>query len=197
MCHFLDELVENVSDVEFELKDELLLLEAEIQDFNDETEILTVNRDMACLEKDTCNEALELYNVSNKSLKSIASMNRKKMDKLRTVKSKLINAKNERLGDDDSLANLLMNILEKVNIKKQAFHGGAMNGVCCRRLLDNIDTIFEEIRELCLERLLFNKRRNVVSNERLLTNTINSFQFLFETIDIVCFWVAYHMPCGK
>ena len=60
-----------------------------------------------------------------------------------------------------------------------------MNGVCCRRLLDNIDTIFEEIRELCLERLLLNKRRNVVSNEILLTNTINSFQFLFETMDNV------------
>ena len=83
MCHFLDELVENVSDAEF-----LLLLETEIQDFNDETEILTVNRDMACLEKDSCNEALELYKVSKNSLNSIASMKRKKMDKLRTVKSK-------------------------------------------------------------------------------------------------------------
>ena len=94
MGHFLDEFVENVSDAKFELKDELLLLEAEIQDFNDETEILTVNRDMACLEKDSCNEALELYNVSKNSLNSIASTKRKKMDKLRTVKSKLINAKN-------------------------------------------------------------------------------------------------------
>ena len=46
------------------------------------------------------------------------------MDKLRTVKSKLINAKNaknERLGDDDLLANLLMNILEKINIKNKHF----------------------------------------------------------------------------
>ena len=73
MGHFLDEFVENVSDAKFELKDELLLLEAEIQDFNDETEILTVNRDMACLEKDTCDEALELYNVSRSTLKAIAT----------------------------------------------------------------------------------------------------------------------------
>ena len=43
------------------------------------------------------------------------------MNKLRSVKLKLLIAKNERSGDNDSLANKLMNILEKVNKKNKYF----------------------------------------------------------------------------
>ena len=75
-------------------------------------------------------------------------------------------------------------MLEAHNIKKQHFHGGAMNGVCSRHLLDNVESIFEEINKLTLEGLKIKsdvKDRDV----ELLTIALNNFKLLFEMMDLV------------
>ena len=76
-------------------------------------------------------------------------------------------------------------MLDKFKIKKQHFHGGAMNGVCCRRLLDNVDSIFEKIRSLTVERLKTHVGRNIKHDIKVLTDKIEEFHYLFEITDIV------------
>ena len=75
-------------------------------------------------------------------------------------------------------------ILDEVNIKKQHFHGGAMNGVCCRRLLDNVEALFEDIRKLGMNRLKQKKIRKDKDEEKL-TVVLEDFYQLFETIDLI------------
>ena len=75
----------------------------------------------------------------------MSGLKKKKLAKLRLVKGEIENERKARKGDEGSVEDLLLGILESFNIKKQHFHGGAMNGVCCRRLLDNVDEVFERI----------------------------------------------------
>ena len=59
-----------------------------------------------------------------------------------------------------------------------------MNGVCCRRLLDNLDKVFCKIQTLVLECLHTNKHPNKISTEKLLL-VVQNFQYLFEVVDLV------------
>ena len=57
-----------------------------------------------------------------------------------------------REGNEDGLDTKLEKLLEQqCKIYVQSFHGGEMNGVCCRRLLDNIDTVIENVYSIVLE----------------------------------------------
>ena len=59
-----------------------------------------------------------------------------------------------------------------------------MNGVCSRRLLDNIDAIFAKIHTLMLETL--SKRRNVSKEQTdVLTLVLEDFISLFKVMDVV------------
>ena len=40
------------------------------------------------------------------------------------------------------------NVYFKLELSPQHFHGGSMNGVCCRRLLDNLDIIFRKTKRM-------------------------------------------------
>ena len=104
---------------------------------------------------------------------------------LRELKNILASEKKKRSGNADSMENLLYIILEESNIKKQHFHGGAMNGVCCRRLLDNTELIFGKIEELIRNRM--NDDNKTTHNVDLdsLTSVIVTFKKLFECMDVV------------
>ena len=81
------------------------------------------------------------------------------------------------------LNKITYDILNKYNIKKQSFHGGAMNGVCSCRLLDNIDPILEKIRNMMNDKL--DEKVTLTKKKRdLLTDTLEEFHTLFEVMDI-------------
>ena len=60
-----------------------------------------------------------------------------------------------------------------------------MNGVCCRRLLDDSDIIFGKIRELVKDKLLKRKTEDNLVPLSELTKVLNTFEYLFECIDLV------------
>ena len=91
----------------------------------------------------------------------------------------------KRSNENNTLEDSLYSILEGCKIQKQHFHGGAMNGVCCRRLLDNVETIFKKIRKLTSERLKLNTKRNFDVDIKIVTDVLTKFEYLFETTDLV------------
>ena len=72
---------------------------------------------------------------------------------MRKLKVELKREQEKRKGNTSGIINLLDLVLETVNIKKQHFHGGSMNGVCCCRLLYNIDEIFEDVSDIISDKL--------------------------------------------
>ena len=77
--------------------------------------------------------------------------------------------------DENGIEHLLYKVLEVHNIKKQYFHGGAMNGVCSRRLLDNVESISEETQTLTSEQLKMKKYMKDKDVE-LLTFALGNFR---------------------
>ena len=69
LIQFLDEFVENVSDEEAILKDRHKELELILSEFCDEFEVLTVNKEVACMEMDNSDEAKEIYKSSDNRIK--------------------------------------------------------------------------------------------------------------------------------
>ena len=59
-----------------------------------------------------------------------------------------------------------------------------MNGVCCRRLLDNTKVIFEKVINLVHEKVSMNIRRKN-NNVSQLTEVIDTFESLFECMDVM------------
>ena len=59
-----------------------------------------------------------------------------------------------------------------------------MNGVCCRRLLDNIDNIFCEINTI-IETKVSSKKSFVYTEMTRLTGVVDMFKLLFEYMDVV------------
>ena len=85
-------------------------------------------------------EAIEIYTYSRNELKNLEETKKENKNALHKYKVRLNNMKKMRMGNDDSIDTLLFKILDDAKIKKQSFHGGAMNGVYCRRFSDNVNT---------------------------------------------------------
>ena len=188
MGHFLDEFVENISLDEAKIKDEKIEIENVIAYLNDEIDIYTVTKIIALEEAGETDmnnsEAKELYKDSLSILKTLSGQKKKESKKLKTVKLKLELEQQKRAGNVNGIDNLLLGFLEERNIKKQHFHGGSMNGVCCRRLLDNVDVIFENIQSMVKDKIA-KKDENNKQNIELLFGVIDTFKDLFECMDIV------------
>ena len=69
LIQFLDKFVENVSDEEAILKDRHKELEVILHDLGDEVEILTVNKEVACMEMDYSDDAKEIYKSSDNRIR--------------------------------------------------------------------------------------------------------------------------------
>ena len=185
---FFDEFVEVISDKEAELKDHIRDCEKIIKEFENELEILVVNKNMAYAElsqtKSNRESLKSLITETNTSIRQYTDMKKKKTAELKQHKIELAKEKKARNGDKNRTENLLYNILDEHNIKKQHFHGGAMNGVCSRRLLDNIDPIFDKVRKMMSEKL---KTKSGLTKEKisLLTQVLEDFISLFDILDLV------------
>lgn len=92
----------------------------------------------------------------------------------------------DRLTDEASLDSLLETILVKYDIKPQAFHGGAMNGVCAKRLLNNAEEIMKKVETFAVERLTKgqheNDKRCSVTD---LTEKLQKYTELLLVLDVV------------
>lgn len=66
MIYFFDKFVENMSKKEASLKDLVRDIVKEIDDLNEEIEINTVNKNMACSSKTFDSKAHEIYNTKRK-----------------------------------------------------------------------------------------------------------------------------------
>ena len=93
--------------------------------------------------KDCKEELIELKNQKKTKRSDLTKLN----DKLKIHRKK-------RLGDKDGLDTYIDQVLGDVaKIYPQAFHSGEMNGVCCKRFLNNIEEIMIQVRTKSLERL--------------------------------------------
>ena len=184
LCHFLDEFVELISLEEAELKEQCEEYELHIQSISDEIEILTVNRNFASLEINLNPEALEVYKSLREEIKMLEKEKRKNKMLLRQHKTLLNDLKQKRIGNEESIDTLLYKILDDAKIKRQSFHGGAMNGVCCRRLLDHTDTIFSKIKDLARQRINSNTTRINIITISQVDLVLDKFQELLDTLDV-------------
>ena len=79
---------------------------------------------------------------------------------------------------------MLYNILEEHNIENQHFHSGAMNGVSIGQLLYNIDTVFEKVQKMMLDKL--NSKTGLAKEKiSLLMQVLEYFLSLFKIMDLV------------
>ena len=69
---------------------------------------------------------------------------------MKDIRDKL---KKDRLGKSNGYEVELEKILgDKAKMYEQAYHGGALDGVCCIQLLENQAEIIDVVREMCEER---------------------------------------------
>ena len=183
---FLDEFVELVSLRECLLKSNIEEGKEDLKVLHDNLDVLTVNKHMAC-EEFTRTKSIDVKTIID-SFRQQISHNKEKIKKkntdIRKWKADLESERFKRKGNHAGIDNLLYNILEASNIKRQHFHGGSMNGVCCRRLLDNLDVIFEKIIKVVSDRM--NNKQGTTDDDRdKITLILNKFRNLFEVVDLV------------
>ena len=131
--------------------------------------------------KDCKEELIELKNQKKTKRSDLTKLN----DKLKIHRKK-------RLGDKDGLDTYIDQVLGDVaKIYPQAFHSGEMNGVCCKRFLNNIEEIMIQVRTKSLERLAQEDeddndetQRKRCSVEKL-TKMVDEYTTLFQVMDIV------------
>ena len=149
LLFFIDEFVEQVSATEAAVKDKVKQCKELLAFYNEETDICVVHKNMAYAEiaLTPSQRSALMPNITewNKNIRQYAENKKKILAELKKYKALLAEEKKKRSGEETSMDNLLYQILEEHNIKRQHFHGGAMNGVCSRRLLDNTESIFEKI----------------------------------------------------
>ena len=197
MLSFFDDFVENVSEEEIGLKIKRDSIQEELSLLEEDLDVLTVNKNMACVEVEDQAEALDIYNDSQSQLSVLKLKKGELNSSLKEVKVRLKELRSERIDEVEGLDNLLHQVLEESSIKKQSFHGGAMNGVCCRRLLDNSDVIFRKIKSIVLERFELRKRANYEQDLELLTDKLDQYKALFETTDVVFSYLRILNPTDE
>ena len=108
-----------------------------------------------------------------------------KRAEIKKLKEKKLAYQKQRLQEEMSLDSLVESALMKYEIKPQAFHGGAMNGVCTKRLLYNCKEIINDVRKISLKRLgeEENESDGRCSREEL-ENILDKYSNLFLVLDI-------------
>ena len=138
----------------------------------------------------TCREQIETekFNLSaidvqikklNSSVQNSKSLVEKVRKKIRVHKETITKLRKERGWNVDSLSFSFECILKSHNIKVEAYHGGDFNGVSCRKILDNIDKIMQEIKDVVRNG---RKKPSNVSDEEVLTK-LEKYECLMKMLD--------------
>ena len=105
--------------------------------------------------------------------------------KLKKICTKL---RKSRKGDKEGLETLIEDIMRLIAcIKPEAYHGGALNGMSCQRLLAASKEIMKRVSDLCLE--MFKQRTEDEGYEMIteegLTLKFILYSRIFEVLDVV------------
>jgi hypothetical protein len=115
-------------------------------------------------------EQERLQAVVNSARSSLSEAN-KALSEIRTKKGKI----------DQPLCAEIENMLKEFDISAAAYHGGQLNGVCCRRLMKKSENIFEVIeRILLLSAAHLNKCSDADIKE-----ACNLYRSIFGTLDTI------------
>ena len=89
---------------------------------------------------------------------------------------------------------------QSTNIKWQKFHGGSMNIVCCHKLLDNVESIFQSIMEIVSDKLktivqgVMIKIKNSQKTFVHFNNFLNALMLFFLNSE---YWILQWMKLKK
>ena len=153
------------------LEDTIKALQEEISEHR---KVFEENRDLASY---IVHEYNEKEGLRSRTSKIVA-----KLKKICTKLRKL------RKGDKEGLETLIEEIMRIIAcIKPEAYHGGALNGMSCQRLLATSKEIMERVSDLCLE--MFSQRTEDEGYEMIteegLTLKLNVYTRIFEVLDVV------------
>ena len=115
------------------------------------------------------------------------------------LKKKVKAATEARVGDKDGLDTIINEIMRRrAMIVPQAFHGGQLNGVHCRRLLNEVEDIMKDISKEATKRLKENiKKYNVMVTQKELDGKFVTFTSLFQAMDLVFYLLRQPAPTPK
>lgn len=194
LCFFLDKFVQAVIIEEAEVKEKYELYEQVMKDIKEDIDIHTVNKNYASAEMNSDPEAINIYQSSFKILKNLEFERKTILQSMKETKYMMMKEQRKYIGDETGIGNILYSILEDYKIKRQSFHGGAMNRVPCCCLLDNLDVIFPKIRSLVRRRVWDNYKRSKLISLEELDNVLDTFVGLFETMDILFSLLSQYCP---
>ena len=115
------------------------------------------------------------------------------------LKKKVKAATEARVGDKDGLDTIINEIMRRrAMIVPQAFHGGQLNGVHCRRLLNEVEDIMKDISKEATKRLKENiKKYNVMVTQKELDEKLVTFTSLFQAMELVFYLLRQPAPTPK
>lgn len=179
--NFLDDNIERLPREEIEARRKLRGITEKAEQLKIEIERL---RPINCILAPTIRAAKKKEKVK------LLSEVHKEMKKLRKVCSDMCAKRNK---DKNGMGALVEAILKEVaNATPEAYHGGDLNGVCCRRLLNNIDEIMRSVHVLCKRRRLEAidamqeaGEEDTTCSEEELTEKIRTYTNLFLVMDNV------------
>jgi hypothetical protein len=97
-------------------------------------------------------------------------------------------ARKARVGDEAGLDTKTNVILNEEGIVPEAFHSGQLNGVDCRKLMDNVVNIVRDIKEEARKVLVKNRERfgaELTLTDEALHEKMESFNRLLRVMDVV------------
>lgn len=121
-------------------------------------------------------QQIEMLQSSVKDSQGLVERIRKK---IALHKSNISKHRKERGYDVDSLLSTVETILKTHNIEVEAYHGGDFNGVSCRRMLDNVGEIMQEVKEIVIRG---RKKPSNISDAEVVTK-LDKYEVLLTMID--------------
>ena len=103
------------------------------------------------------------------------------------LKKKVQKATEARVGNRDGLDTKINEIMRRrAKIVPQAFHGGQLNGVDCRRLLNEVEDVMSDIKDESRKRLQENiVKYQIEVTQKELDDKIDEYTNLFQVMDLV------------
>ena len=115
----------------------------------------------------------------NSSVRDSKALVEKVRKKIKLHKDNITKLRKERGWNVDSISSSVERILQSHNIEVEAYHGGEFNGVSCRKILDNIENIMQQIKEVVKNG---RKKPSNISDTEVLTK-LERYECLMKMLD--------------
>jgi hypothetical protein len=183
-------ITERMQDIGFEKQDlyhHKKELEEALEEGKDDHKLQELNRTKQHI-KDLINEWKDLKE-RKKPLSQMKTQLKTEMDK----------ATKDRIGDDDGLKTVFDASMKlRARIVASAYHGGSLNGVDCKRFLNELEYIMSDIKKESEERLKKSQEKyDVVTTSDDLRSKLETFTQLMLTMDCVFSLLRTPAPTDK